>query len=114
MDDAELMRLLERIDERQQDGQGVFLRKLPALQEHITEGGALEELHHQIHRFPVVLAHVEHFHDVGMVELNRRARLSQEPLAEQLEMRQRRIQQLHRHLPLRPEVGCSIHSRDPT
>ncbi len=81
------------------DEQGLRRRQPSATVEHGAQTAASEVLEHQVRsgaRALVVLAPVEHRHDVGVAEPGRRTRLGAEPLQERCVVGQRGMQDLHR------------------
>ncbi|MEA3210369.1 MAG: hypothetical protein QOE70_3426 [Chthoniobacter sp.] len=78
MDDAAVMRELQRLTKRWHDRQCLHRRELPRAQE-LAEIHAINELHEQIEK-AICLPKVVHGHDVRVIELRQRLRLPRKAL----------------------------------
>ena len=97
MDDAGLVRLVERAARRDEDGQRPLDGERPLGAHRLVEVLALEELHDDVERAVLELAEHEHLHGVRVRQLAHRARLAPEARHEVLPVGELRVEDLHPH-----------------
>ena len=105
MDDAETVRLGERVERLEQVAHAKLGRLRAMLLDEPMEVGALEVLHHHVGLARREAPDVQHLHDIGAAELHGRARLSQEALDGHTVVLRRGQHELHGPKLAQVEVG---------
>jgi hypothetical protein len=110
VDDARAVRVGERIEHARGELQRALGDDLAAVAQHLAQGHALDELHHDVRhghlgRAVLLFAGVVHGDDVRVVEARRRLRLAAETRLERRVARQVDAQPLHGDVALQPQVA---------